>query len=93
MISAFQDDRPIQTRIRVRIPKQYQKEPVISDLITRYGITVNITAALLSANAREDGWFDLELSGRASSVHTALDYLNDLNMEIWHDSNDPTEGW
>lgn len=93
MISSFHDDRPVQTRVRVRIPKQYQQEPVISDLISRYGITVNITAALLSANAREDGWFDLELRGRASSVQTALDYLNDLNMEIWLDSSDPTEGW
>lgn len=93
MISSLHDDRPVQRRIRVRIPKQYQKEPVISDLISRYGITVNITAALLSANAREDGWFDLELSGRASSVQTALDYLNDLNLEVWLDSSDSTEGW
>lgn len=93
MISSPQDERSIQTRIRVRIPKQYQKEPVISDLITRYGITVNIAAALLTPNAREDGWFDLELSGAASKVRVALDYLNDLNMEIWHESEDPTEGW
>jgi hypothetical protein len=47
----------------VRIPKRYQQEPVISNLISDHGLTVNISAALLSANAREDGWFDLQLQG------------------------------
>jgi hypothetical protein len=28
-----------------------------------YGVTVNISAALLGANARDDGWFDLQLRG------------------------------
>lgn len=48
-------DRPTQTRIRVRIPKQYHEEPVISRLVSKNGLTVNILAALLGANARDDG--------------------------------------
>ncbi|MGJ5631746.1 NIL domain-containing protein [Nostoc sp. CALU 1950] len=50
-------------RIRLRIPKDYHQEPVISRLVSDYGLTVNITAAILGANAVGDGWFDLELQG------------------------------
>lgn len=48
-------------RIQLRIPKDYHQEPVISRLVSDYGLTVNITAAILGANAVGDGWFDLEL--------------------------------
>ncbi|HEY9696616.1 MAG TPA: NIL domain-containing protein [Trichocoleus sp.] len=84
-------DRKTQVRIRLRIPKRYQQEPIISNLISQYGLTVNIAAALLSANAREDGWFDLDLQGTTSHVQSALIYLNDLDLEIWHDTEE--ESW
>ncbi|PMB04140.1 ABC transporter, partial [Fischerella thermalis CCMEE 5328] len=50
-------------RIRVRIPKDYRQEPVISRLVSESGLTVNISAAILGANAIGDGWFDLDLQG------------------------------
>ncbi|MBD3883075.1 NIL domain-containing protein [Phormidium tenue FACHB-886] len=78
-------------RIRIRIPKQYQREPIISNLITRHSLTVNIAAALLGANGREDGWFDLELHGSRAQIESALVYLNDLDLEIWHDTQE--ESW
>jgi hypothetical protein len=81
------DHRITHTRIRIRIPKHYQQEPIISNLISQYGLTVNIAAALLGANAREDGWFDLELQGALPQIQSALLYLNDLNLEIWYDSD------
>ncbi|WP_088890622.1 NIL domain-containing protein [Leptolyngbya ohadii] len=86
------DDRQnAQTRIRIRIPKRYHQEPIISNLITQHGLTVNIQAALLGANARDDGWFDLELRGPVAQIESALIYLNDLDLEIWHDRNE--DGW
>ncbi|WP_017318653.1 NIL domain-containing protein [Mastigocladopsis repens] len=72
-------------RIRLRIPKDYHKEPVISCLVSNYGLTVNITAALLGANGIGDGWFDLDLRGTSPQIDSALTYINDLNLEIWHD--------
>jgi hypothetical protein len=91
-ISTIQNDhRLAQTRIRMRIPKRYQQEPVISKLISEYGLTVNIAAALLGANAREDGWFDLELQGTVPQLQSAFLYLNDLDLELWHDSE--AESW
>lgn len=86
-------DRHTQTRIRIRIPKQYHQEPILSDLIAQYKLTINIQAALLTPNAKEDGWFDLELRGTVEQVQNALVYLNDLSLEIWHDSDAHQETW
>lgn len=87
-LSSQNNDRKTQVRIRLRIPKRYQQEPIISNLISQYGLTVNIAAALLSANAREDGWFDLDLQGTTAHVQSALIYLNDLDLEVWHDTSE-----
>jgi hypothetical protein len=86
-----EDTRQTQTRVRLQIPKRYKQEPIISDLISRYGLTVNITAALLSANANEDGWFDLDLYGTAEQIQDGLIYLNDLDLKIWRDTDE--ENW
>jgi ABC-type methionine transport system ATPase subunit len=89
----LQTDRLTQTRVRVRIPKDLHEQPVISRLVSHHGVTVNITAALLSANAREDGWFDLELQGKASQIQSALTYLDEMDLEIWSPSTPEEEGW
>jgi ABC-type methionine transport system ATPase subunit len=73
-------------RIRLRIPKDYHQEPVISRLVSDYGLTVNITAAILGANAVGDGWFDLELQGTDAQIQSALTYLHELELEVWDDT-------
>jgi ABC-type methionine transport system ATPase subunit len=73
-------------RIRVRIPKDYHQEPVISRLVSDYGLTVNITAAILGANAVGDGWFDLELQGTDAQIKSALNHLKELNLQIWDET-------
>jgi len=78
-------------RIRLRIPKEYHQEPVISRLVSDYGLTVNISAAILGSNAIGDGWFDLDLQGTPSQIDNALIYLNDLDLEIWDESE--TDIW
>ena len=86
-----EDDRHTQTRIRLRIPQQYQQEPVISRLVSDYALTISITAAILGANGKGDGWFDLTLQGASTHIEGALTYLNDLNLEIWNEVE--TDGW
>jgi ABC-type methionine transport system ATPase subunit len=78
-------------RIRLRIPKDYHQEPVISRLVSNYGLTVNIAAAILGANAVGDGWFDLDLQGTTAQIESAIAYLNELHLEIWDDSQ--TSSW
>lgn len=87
------DNRLTQIRILVSIPKDYHQEPVISRLISQHGVTVNIAAALLTANARDDGWFDLELKGTPQQISSALIYINDLDLEVWHDSSSQEDSW
>jgi ABC-type methionine transport system ATPase subunit len=87
------DNRVTQARIRIRIPKTLQQEPVISRLVSQHGLTVNIAAALLGANAREDGWFDLELKGSSDQIRSAMIYLHELDLEIWQDDQSQTDGW
>lgn len=69
--------------IRTRIPKEYQRQPIISRLISRYGLTVNIAAALLGSYSRNYGWFDLELLGSSQKVEAGLTYLQALNVEVF----------
>ncbi|MBN4004192.1 NIL domain-containing protein [Nostoc sp. LPT] len=78
-------------RIRLRIPKDYHQEPVISRLVSDYGLIVNITAAILGANAVGDGWFDLELQGTDAQIQSGLTYLSDLELEVWDDTK--TNDW
>lgn len=85
--------RTNQTRVRVRIPKKYHQEPVLSNLISQQGLKVNIIAALLAVNAKEDGWFDLQLEGSAEQIDSALIYLSDLDVEIWQESSAGQDGW
>ena len=86
-------NRLTQTRIKIHIPKDLHEEPVISRLVSEHGVTVNIAAALLGANVRDDGWFDLELRGTASQIQSALTYLDELDLEIWGQSTPQEDGW
>lgn len=91
--NSVEDNRQTTSRIKIRIPKEYHQEPVISRLVSNYGVTVNITGALLGANARDDGWFDLELRGTSRQIESALTYINELDLEIWGSSKPEVDGW
>lgn len=91
--SQLSDTRLMQTRIKIHIPKTLHEEPVISRLISHYKVTVNIAAALLGANSRDDGWFELELRGKPQQIQSALTYLNELDLEIWGQSAAEEDGW
>jgi NIL domain len=84
-------DRQTQQFIRVRIPKSFHQEPVISCLVSRYQLTVNIKAALLGGNANGDGWFALELQGSSGNIQLAIDHLKELDLEVWDEVE--TDGW
>ncbi|TYQ31089.1 NIL domain-containing protein [Pseudanabaena sp. UWO310] len=82
------DTRPITKDVKIRIPEDLHDEPVISQLISQYGVVVNIVSASLGAHAGS-GWFHLTLQGTHSQIQTAIAYLNDLDIEIWEDHHDP----
>jgi ABC-type methionine transport system ATPase subunit len=81
------DTRSITKDIKVRIPEDLHSEPVISNLISQHGVTVNIVSATLGVNAGS-GWFHLSLKGTHAQIQTAIAYLNDLDIEIWEDNSE-----
>lgn len=81
------DTRLIQQRLRIRVPKQYQQEPVISHIVSNFGLKININAAILGPNGNTDGWFELQLTGQQHAIDSALNYLNELGMETWTGEN------
>ncbi|NJM69298.1 MAG: NIL domain-containing protein [Scytonema sp. RU_4_4] len=89
----FRDNRRTTTRITVRIPKELHKQPVISQLISYCGITVNIGAAQLNGHMPQSGNFDLELRGTVFQIASALTYLNEMNLEILHRFVLEEDGW
>lgn len=67
---------------RISVPQKYHRQPVISRLVSRYGLTVNITAASLVSDSDSDGWFDLELSGNPQHLTNSLSYLQGLGVNL-----------
>ncbi|MEH1835865.1 MAG: NIL domain-containing protein [Nostoc sp.] len=72
-------------RLQLCVLKTYYEEPVISELVSRYGLTVNITSARLQPDMQDDGWFDLDLWGRTKQLYSSLSYLEKLGLPIWLD--------
>jgi NIL domain len=72
-----------QTHIRILIPEKYHQEPIISRLVSDYHLAVTIKSALLGANGAGGGWFDLNLEGLQADIDRALQYFQDLNLDIW----------
>lgn len=75
-------EKPAPVHSRIRIPQRYNRQPIISRLVSRYNLTVNITAASLTSDSNDDGWFDLELSGNPSELANSLSYLHSLGVDL-----------
>lgn len=81
------DNHIVHKQIRLRIPRNFHEEPVISRLVSDYGLTVNIQAAILGANAVGDGWFDLDLQGTTIQIDNAINHLQEIELEIWDENS------
>ncbi len=92
-LSEPDSDELSKTQITMRVPQNYHKEPIISRLVSEHGVTVNIIAAILGENAKEDGWFNLELEGTSHQIQSALVYLEELDLEVWDKSNNSDDAW
>ncbi|MCG6134685.1 MAG: NIL domain-containing protein [Nostoc sp. LLA-1] len=80
-------------RLRLYIPPIYLQEPIISQIISRYNLTVNITGAALDKNTNGQGCFDLELQGSMSHISNCLNYLESLHLKIIGKPNTDEDSW
>ncbi|MCC5638122.1 NIL domain-containing protein [Nostoc sp. CHAB 5844] len=81
------ENQIIHKQIRLRIPRNFHQEPIISRLVSDYGLTINITAAILGANAVGDGWFGLNLQGTQAQIDNAIKHLQEIELEIWDENS------
>jgi len=81
-MSATKSEQSAPVHSRILVPQRYHSQPVISRLVSRYGLTVNIKAACLASDSDGDGWFDLELSGKPQQVTNSLSYLQGLGVNL-----------
>lgn len=75
----------VEKTVRIQIPKSLHEIPIISNLITDYGVVVNIRGAILDQKATGGGWFDLLLKGESNQVERAVAYLKETGVEIWNE--------
>lgn len=82
-----------QIRVCLKIPSSYRETPILSRLITEYGLVVNITGALLEENPKGDGCFDLELRGSVYRIRQGLAFLESLEVTIIGKPGTSGDGW
>ncbi len=87
------NERPAKRQITLRIPASLHREPVITRLIREHGLTVNIVAAVLGEDSRENGWFRLELTGNERQIQSALVYFEEIEVEVWQADEQDEELW
>ncbi|WP_323374588.1 hypothetical protein [Nostoc commune] len=56
-------------------------------------LPVIIADAQVSANVPQHSCFDLELQGTVSQIESALTYLDELDLEVLHQSSPEEDGW
>lgn len=88
-----QGGSPLETRVRIEIPKIYQQDPVLSRLTSEYGVTFTITKALLNVKNQENGLFDLELSGTPQQIQKALEYLLQKEVKFLEKASHDGDNW
>lgn len=86
-------DTPTTIRLQLGIPKLYPKEPVISQLISSYGITVKVVRDSLEPKTDASRWFDVELTATPQQLQEGLAFLQSLAIEIIGKANPGCDGW
>ena len=65
--------------VRLVFPPNLHDEPVINRLLRRYSFTVNILGANVTA---EEGWMDIQITGKAAEIESSFSWLRDQGIEI-----------
>lgn len=66
-------------RVRLIVPKERVKEPVLSEMISTHDVIINIRQARIDD---EEGVLDVEITGSLSSIDTAMDSLKKRGVRV-----------
>lgn len=68
----------ISKNIMLHYPKEHTEKPIISNLIKRYDLTVNISRARIGQD--EEGIMVIEVSGKKQNLDAGLNYLKEIGV-------------
>lgn len=66
-------------RLRLNYPPSLLREPIVSQLIRRFDLQVNI---LLARIELEEGWLEVELNGAEPVLDQAESWLRDQGIDL-----------
>ena len=69
----------ISQSIRLVFPPSLHDEPIVNRLMRRYSFTVNILRANVAA---DQGWIDIQISGKAPEIEDAISWLQEQGVEV-----------
>jgi ABC-type methionine transport system ATPase subunit len=66
-------------RVKLTFPPDLVREPIMGELVRRFDVLPNIRRA----DVRDEvGWIVCEMSGSADALGQALEWLEDLGVEV-----------
>jgi L-aspartate semialdehyde sulfurtransferase ferredoxin len=84
----MRNERMISKRIVLRFPRRLVGEPVVSNLVKRFGLDFNILKASVTPN--EEGVLVLSISGAEDACGAAIEYLAGAGVGVEPLSDDVT---
>lgn len=80
-------------RLRLDIPSFYDREPILSRLVSDFNLVVNITRAKLGKGSTHESYCDIEIKGTPQQINQGLIYLKSLNLRMIGKPNTAEEDW
>jgi ABC-type methionine transport system ATPase subunit len=75
--------------VRLTFPPGPATEPVIYEIVTRFGVVPNIRRAAIHDHS---GWMVCDISGEQSAVDAAVAYMESIGVDVSRAEGDVLEG-
>lgn len=83
------DPQQFGTRVRLTFPPGPATDPVIHEIITRFGVVPNIRRAAIHDHS---GWMVCELGGDQAAIDAAIAYMTSIGVDVSAAEGDIVEG-
>jgi ABC-type methionine transport system ATPase subunit len=83
------DASPTHQHVRLTFPPGPATEPVIYEIVTRFGVVPNIRRAAIHDHS---GWMVCDLGGEPSAIEAAVAYMVSIGVDVSRVEGDIVEG-
>lgn len=82
-------DAAVHRHVRLTFPPGPATEPVIYEIVTRFGVVPNIRRAAIHDHS---GWMVCDLGGEAAAVADAIAWMESIGVDVSRAEGDVLEG-